>query len=154
MMCKTLVLRIDHTVSRRCAKQIMMITKANLCKSVGKSNYPPCFHHRDSNLQPDGPYLLVRVVQTTGRIPPACPVFLLHTALITVGVSSLTAWGAHSVHHPCGLRGAPNGRRSPHAKLTQTSPIHKRLHPPHPPLQEAGRSRGEYVTRHHRRVAA
>lgn len=73
----------------------MIITVAIHCEPVGKSNKPPCFHHQDSNRQPlTCPYLLVGVVQTTGRIPPACPVFLLHTALITVGVSSLTACGA------------------------------------------------------------
>lgn len=74
---------------------------------------------------PNGPDLLVRVVQTAGRIPPACPVFLLHTALITVGVSSLTACGARSVHRPRGLRGAPNGRRAPH---TPSSPSTGRTH--------------------------
>lgn len=131
MMCKTPVFCINHTVSRHCAKQIMIIIIAILCKSVGKK----VITHLAFIIGPLTCNLMAstfwhRVVQTTGHIPPACPVFLLHTALITVGVSSLTACGAHSVHHPCGLRGAPNGRRAPHAKLRQTSPIHKRLHPP------------------------
>lgn len=117
---------------------IMMITLCILRESVGKSNNPPPrFHHRDANLQPRGPVLC----KTTGRIPPACPVFLLHTALITAGVSSLTACGAavctvrvdYAALQMVGALHTPSSHR-PHPFTRECAPGVQR--------EEAGRSRG------------
>lgn len=90
LLCKTAVLYIDRAVTHYCTKEIMMITTCVLCVSVGKAITHPAFIIRILTCNPH----LCCSNHWWGRIPPACPVFLLHTALITVGLSSLAACGA------------------------------------------------------------
>lgn len=144
---KTPVLCIDHTVSPHCAKQIMMTTIVILCKSAGKSNNPPCFPHRDSNLQPSRPCCANHSAHTS-CLP--C-VFTTHSpnysgskqlnsmwnpqCAPSVWITQCSKWSAHST-------------RQAYTDLT-----HSQEAAPAEP-QEAERSRGEHVTRHHRHVAA
>lgn len=155
LACDTPVLCIERTVSRDRAKQIMMITLCILRESVGKSNDPPPrFHHRDANLQLRGPDLLVRVVQNHWAHASCLPcVFTTHSPNYS-GSKQLNSMWSRSVHRPCGLRGAPNGRRAPHAKLAQAAPIHERVCARRA-AGGGGEESREHVTRHHRaRVAS
>lgn len=90
LLCKTAVLYIDRAVTHYRTKEIMMITACILCVSVGKAIARPAFIIRILTYNPHQ----CCSNHGWGCIPPACPVFLLHTALITVGLSGLAACGA------------------------------------------------------------
>lgn len=90
LLCKTAVLYIDRAVTHYRTKEIMMITACILCVSVGKAIARPAFIIRILTYNPHQ----YCSNHGWGCIPPACPVFLLHTALITVGLSGLAACGA------------------------------------------------------------